>query len=179
MNNTKSLAAIAAIIFMAATLVVGAGTIAVTSTHSAFAYAKKKDNGERNDNGNTVTIQACNQDGSVSGFDNTEEQECQNLICTHPGNNATCSQETEGLALALASIPGAGSNGGGTSNGAQGSSSTSTICGPTGSCAAAAAASGASGGGPNGGGGGAAATCAVTGTACPGASAPGGAGGGP
>jgi hypothetical protein len=104
MNNAKSLAAI---IFMAATLVVvGAGTIAVTSTHSAFAYAKKKDNGERNDNGNTVTIQACNQDGSASGFDNTEEQECQNLICTHPANNATCSQETEGLALASASVPG-------------------------------------------------------------------------
>jgi hypothetical protein len=51
MNNAKSLAAI---IFMAATLVVGAGTIAVTSTHSAFAYAKKKDNGERNDNGNLI-----------------------------------------------------------------------------------------------------------------------------
>ena len=34
-----------------------------------------------------------NKDGSVSGFDNTAEQECENLICTHPGNNATCSQE--------------------------------------------------------------------------------------
>ena len=31
--------------------------------------------------------------GSASGFDNTVEQECQNLICTHPGENATCTQE--------------------------------------------------------------------------------------
>ncbi len=31
--------------------------------------------------------------GSVSGFDNTAEQECENLICTHPGNNATCTEE--------------------------------------------------------------------------------------
>ena len=28
-----------------------------------------------------------------SGFDNSLAQECQNVICTHPGNNATCSQE--------------------------------------------------------------------------------------
>jgi hypothetical protein len=38
-------------------------------------------------------IQKCKQDGAVSGFDNTAEQECQNVICTHPGDNATCSQE--------------------------------------------------------------------------------------
>jgi hypothetical protein len=31
--------------------------------------------------------------GSASGFDNTAEQECQNMICTHPGENATCTQE--------------------------------------------------------------------------------------
>ena len=31
--------------------------------------------------------------GSVSGFDNTAEQECQNVICTHPSSNATCVSE--------------------------------------------------------------------------------------
>ena len=30
---------------------------------------------------------------TASGFDNDQEQECQNLICTHPGENATCVQE--------------------------------------------------------------------------------------
>jgi hypothetical protein len=44
-------------------------------------------------NGNTLTVQAAKQHGIVSGFDNTAEQEAQNLICTHPGNNATCTQE--------------------------------------------------------------------------------------
>jgi hypothetical protein len=121
---------------VAATL--GAGTIGVTSTHSAFAYAKKKDNGERNDNGDTVTVLTATNRGSASGFDTAVNQEASNLICTHPANNATCSHETEGVALASASVPGAGSNGSssssGTGNGGQGSSSTSTICGPTGSC---------------------------------------------
>jgi hypothetical protein len=28
-----------------------------------------------------------------SGFDNNQAQECENLICTHPGENATCVQE--------------------------------------------------------------------------------------
>ncbi len=28
-----------------------------------------------------------------SGFDTAVNQECENLICTHPGENATCSQE--------------------------------------------------------------------------------------
>src|SRR3954449_2136119 len=31
--------------------------------------------------------------GSASGFDTALDQECENLICTHPGNNATCTQE--------------------------------------------------------------------------------------
>jgi hypothetical protein len=89
MNNTKTLTAIAAIL-IAATLVVG-GTL-VSST--AFAYKKKVGGGQENSkDGNTVTIQKCKQDGGVSGFDNTAEQECQNVICTHPGDNATCSQE--------------------------------------------------------------------------------------
>jgi hypothetical protein len=91
MNNTKTLTAIAAIL-IAATLVVG--TLATTqSTQSAFAYPQKKRGQDDSKNGNTVTNQACKQRGSVSGFDNTAEQECENLICTHPGNNATCSQE--------------------------------------------------------------------------------------
>jgi hypothetical protein len=73
---------------MAATLVVGATSAAT----SAFAYQKKGVQ-ENSKNGDTVTIQKCEQDGTVSGFDNTAEQECANLICTHPGNNATCTQE--------------------------------------------------------------------------------------
>jgi nucleotide-binding universal stress UspA family protein len=28
-----------------------------------------------------------------SGWDNDQEQECENLICTHPGKNATCTPE--------------------------------------------------------------------------------------
>jgi hypothetical protein len=99
MNNTKTLAIVA--VLTAATLVVGV-TFAATTTHSAFAY--KKDNGkDRKDmkgkdardngkeNGNTVTVQADKQKASVSGFDNTLEQEAQNLICTHP--SSTCVSE--------------------------------------------------------------------------------------
>jgi hypothetical protein len=89
-NTTTTLAAIIVLIFTAAILVVG-GTLAATplTIHPAFAYKKK----DGNNNGNTVTIQKCKQLASESGFDNTQEQECENLICTHPGNNATCSQE--------------------------------------------------------------------------------------
>jgi hypothetical protein len=89
MNNTKTLTAIAAIL-MATTLVVG-GTLASTT---AFAYQKKGGGQENSKNGNTATIQKCKQRGLVSGFDNTAEQECQNLICTHPGNGATCTSST-------------------------------------------------------------------------------------
>jgi hypothetical protein len=83
MNNTTNLTAIVAV-FMAAILVVG--TFATTPA----AFAAKNNN---NNSGNTVTIQKCKQAATESGFDNTEEQECQNLICTHPGENATCTQE--------------------------------------------------------------------------------------
>ena len=87
MNNTKkrtTLAAIAAVL-MAATLVVGAaGAFLTTTTKSAFAD---------NNSGNTVTIEECKNRGSASGFDTNLDQECENLICTHPGNNATCTQE--------------------------------------------------------------------------------------
>jgi hypothetical protein len=89
MNNTKTLA-IAAIL-IAGTLVVG-GTLAATSATSAFAYQKKRGQDDSK-NGNTVTIQACKQRGSVSGHDNTLGQECGNTICTHPSSGATCVSE--------------------------------------------------------------------------------------
>jgi hypothetical protein len=93
MNNitTKNLA-VAAIV--AAILVVG-GTFAATVTQSAAAYDHKKGGGikENSKNGNTITIQKCKQAAIQSGFDNNQGQECENLICTHPGENATCVQE--------------------------------------------------------------------------------------
>src|SRR4051812_37800834 len=84
MNNTKrNLAAMFAIL-MAATLVVGtAGSFA---TKTAFAASN-------NNNGNTVTIEECKNRGSASGFDTTVDQECENLICTHPASGATCVSE--------------------------------------------------------------------------------------
>src|SRR6187200_872261 len=82
MNNTKTLTIVA--VLMAATLVVGtAGTF---TTKTAFAASNSN-------NGNTVTIEECKNRGSASGFDTTLDQECENLICTHPGENATCTQE--------------------------------------------------------------------------------------
>ena len=99
MNNTKTTSLALVAVFMAAVLVVG--TLAtVATTQSAFAIAKKppghadkktRDNGSGN--GNTVTIEECKNRGSASGFDSAVDQECENLICTHPGNNATCTQE--------------------------------------------------------------------------------------
>jgi hypothetical protein len=101
MNNTKKTITLAiAAIFIAATLVVG-GTLATTS---AFAYVKKgpqdnkkgaRDNGSGNENGNTVTVEKCKNKGYASGFDTTVNQECENLICTHPGIGATCVSEQE------------------------------------------------------------------------------------
>jgi hypothetical protein len=105
MSNTKTLAMFAVI--MAATLVVG--TFATTTTiattgQSAFAYSQKQkrggeDNGKGNGNGNTVTIEECKNRGSASGFDTALDQECENLICTHPGENATCVEEGAVVAL--------------------------------------------------------------------------------
>jgi hypothetical protein len=98
MNNTTSITkrnlTIVAV-FVAVTLVVGTlatTTNTIATTQSAYAYSKK-DNGKGNDNGNTVTIEECKNKGSASGFDTALDQECENLICTHPGNNATCVQE--------------------------------------------------------------------------------------
>jgi hypothetical protein len=86
MNNTKTLAIVA--VLTAATLVVG---LTVSATSAAFAFKKGQDNSK---DGNTVTIQANKQKGSVSGFDNDLEQEASNVICTHPGENATCTSES-------------------------------------------------------------------------------------
>jgi hypothetical protein len=91
MNNTTRRNLTIAAVFMTATLVIGIGTFAAT-TNSAYAYPQKKgDKGSKN--GNTVTIQKCKQAAAQSGWDNDQEQECENLICTHPGENATCVQE--------------------------------------------------------------------------------------
>ena len=85
MNNTKTLAIVA--VLTAATLVVG-GTFAASSAQSAFAGGR-----EGNENGNTITIQVCKQKAYQSGWDNTQEQECGNTICTHPASDASCVRE--------------------------------------------------------------------------------------
>jgi hypothetical protein len=95
-NNTTTPAIVA--IFMIATLVIGATFAARTATTQlAFAAVSKKGVGgqqqENSKNGNTVTIEECKNRGSASGFDTSVNQECENLICTHPGENATCTQE--------------------------------------------------------------------------------------
>jgi hypothetical protein len=98
MNNTRTLAIVA--VLTAATLVVGL-TVAATA-HSAYAdYGKynKKDNkardgGNGNENGNTVTVLKAQNKGSASGWDTNVDQEAENLICTHPGENATCTSES-------------------------------------------------------------------------------------
>jgi hypothetical protein len=98
MNNTTTKRNLAlAAVFIAATLVVGTfatTTTTIATTQSAFAYPQKKKGGDENSrNGNTISIQKCKQAAIQSGFDNNQGQECENLICTHPGNNATCVQE--------------------------------------------------------------------------------------
>jgi hypothetical protein len=103
MSNTKTSLAIVAVL-MAATLVVGV-TFAATAAHSASAYVKKKpgqddkkdkarDGGNGNQNGNTVTVLKADNKGSASGFDTSVNQEAENTICTHPGENATCTSES-------------------------------------------------------------------------------------
>jgi hypothetical protein len=112
MNNTRTLA-IVAVVLTAATLVVGL-TAAATMTTSAFAgggkgYGQDKymkgtrdngnDSGSGNQNGNTITALKCQNKGSASGFDTTTNQECENLICTHPGSDGTCVSESEGAVI--------------------------------------------------------------------------------
>jgi hypothetical protein len=98
MNNTKT---ILAAILIAATLVVAGTAATITTTQSAFAYFPKKDNKKDggNNNGNTITAQICKQKAVQSGWDNDQEQECGNTICTHPGSGASCVSETEGAAV--------------------------------------------------------------------------------
>ena len=91
-NTTRTTLTVAVAILMAATIVAG-GSIAATTGQSAYAFQKKGDKGNGNNNGNTVTIQKCKQAATQSGWDNDQEQECENLICTHPGENATCTEE--------------------------------------------------------------------------------------
>src|SRR5436190_16283634 len=93
MNNIKTLTIVA--IFMAATLVVGtlAATSTIARTQTAFAFSKNKKGDENSKNGNTITALKCQNKGSASGFDTATNQECENLICTHPGNNTTCVEE--------------------------------------------------------------------------------------
>jgi hypothetical protein len=98
MNNTKTSLAIVAVL-TAATLVVGL-TVAATahSVYAAYGKDDKKDNKARdggNENGNTVTVLKSKNFGSASGFDTSVNQEADNLICTHPGENATCTSESE------------------------------------------------------------------------------------
>ena len=87
MNNTKTLTIVD--VLMAATLVVGTVATTTTIAQSAFAYPQKKKGGgdENSRNGNTITIQKNKQDGTQSGFDNRQEQEAQNIICTHPSSS--------------------------------------------------------------------------------------------
>jgi len=131
MNNTKTTTLAIVAVLTAATLVVGL-TVAATMTTSAFAGGGKgygqdkymkggqdsykkgtRDNGSGNENGNTVTILKCKNKGSASGWDTTTNQECENLICTHPGSDGTCVTENEG---ATVSPVGNQTNGGGEDN---------------------------------------------------------------
>lgn len=103
MNNSTTQYLTVAAILMAAVIVVGTfATIA--TTQPAFAYSPKKprqdpkkrrDNGGSGNsrNGDTITALKCQNKGSATGFDTALTQECASLICTHPGNNATCTQE--------------------------------------------------------------------------------------
>jgi hypothetical protein len=90
MNNTKTRTLAIVAVLTAATLVVGV-TFAATTTQSVFAYQKNKGGDENSKNGNTVAPQTGEQYGIVSGFDNSFNQELQNVLCTHP--SATCSTE--------------------------------------------------------------------------------------
>ena len=103
MNNAKKTITLAiAAIFIAATLVVG-GTFAASSVFAGGktydGKHKARDGGGDSKNGNTVTVEKCQNKGSASGFDTTTNQECENLICTHPGSNGTCVSESEGAVI--------------------------------------------------------------------------------
>jgi hypothetical protein len=116
MNNTKTTTLALVAVFMVATLVVGTIAATAITTQPAFAAPQKKpghddnkktrDNGSGNSrNGNAVTIEECKNRGSASGFDTALDQECENLICTHPGDNATCVQEESAAVTTNATTP--------------------------------------------------------------------------
>jgi hypothetical protein len=127
MNNTRTLAIVA--VLTAATLVVGLTVAATMTTSAfaggGKGYGQDKymkggqdsykkdgqdkynqgtrdngnDGGSGNQNSNTVTILKCKNKGSASGWDTTTNQECENLICTHPGSDASCVSENEGAVI--------------------------------------------------------------------------------
>ena len=101
MNNItttkRNLTSIDAVL-MVATLVVGtAGSFLTTTTKTAFAVS--------NNSGNTVTAQIDRQGARESGFDNIQEQESQNVICTQPGNNTTCTKEGTSTSASTSETP--------------------------------------------------------------------------
>jgi hypothetical protein len=126
MNNTKTRTLAIVAVLTAATLVVGAGTsFAATTTQSVFAYQKNKGGDENSKNGNTVTPQTGEQYGIVSGFDNSFNQELQNVLCTHP--SATCSTEgSEGASQPTSSSSTSSHSSPSTSTSSHSSPSTST-----------------------------------------------------
>jgi len=114
MKNTKTTVPAIVAALIAAALVVGGTSAAITTGHSAYAwkqdsckckddsyskknkgqdsYSKKnKGQGYGNGNGNTVTNQIISQNGKQSGHNNDFEQTATNLICTHP--DSTCLSE--------------------------------------------------------------------------------------
>jgi hypothetical protein len=99
MNNTTTTIAAIVVILMSAMLVIAGG-----GTTNSFAY-QKRGGVENSKNGNTITIQKHNQDGAQSGYDGLFEEEGQNVICTHPNDNATCTEEGITSAATPTSIP--------------------------------------------------------------------------
>src|SRR3954471_6134331 len=95
MNNTKTKTLAMFAVLMAATLVVGTFSATTTITQpsaSAYSNNKKADENSKK-NGNTISIQKCKQAAIQSGWDNNQEQECENIICNHPSQNTTCTEE--------------------------------------------------------------------------------------
>jgi hypothetical protein len=117
MNNTKKTKKTLVIVavLIAAALVVGsfATTTTISTQSASAAYGLNKgvraEQGNGNDgnskNGNTLTIQKCKQAATQSGWDNDQEQECENTICTHPGENSTCVQEGGAAAVVTPTSP--------------------------------------------------------------------------
>jgi hypothetical protein len=88
MTNTRTTLAIVAVL-TAATLVVGV-TLAAAAATTQSALASRKGG---NENGNTVTILVNKQKAYQSGWDNKQELEASNVICTHPHDDNECVSE--------------------------------------------------------------------------------------